>query len=324
MLKPLHCWEISSQLFTQLSSVLLCHCTVVLFKTLFRCWSWPLLGVLPSGSCLVGSTRWLLCFYATGYLRLPRMHGVAEMTMWITNLEHCSHARPTCPTDSPPCRWSYYFQHLSETGNTSITDIHVLTVIPIPFSDPPSFSCSVSPPQLSVHPLEVMDWLNACLSVGNEPANVANWACSIFICKPANHWLWRLLCARRHICFLSKSQTERKMSGEYKSISRLFQVFISPSLCFSLSLMIPFLHRPFHPLSHTLGLFSATIVLALSLLISSSFILLIYLSVCTTIITAQRRTDVMKRYQSQTDWQMLHELALGRMGRSESLRVFRD
>lgn len=67
-------------------------------------------------------------------------------------------------------------------------------------------------------------------------------------------WLPR---ARRHICSPSKSQTERKMSCEYKSISRLFQVFISQSLCFlslacswSSSRVTP-LHLPFHLPSHT-------------------------------------------------------------------------
>lgn len=43
------------------------------------------------------------------------------------------------------------------------------------------------PPSVFHSSREVTDWLNVCLSVGNEPANVANWACSIFICKPVNH-----------------------------------------------------------------------------------------------------------------------------------------
>lgn len=299
------CWNHSTVrllLFTQLSSVLLCHCTVVLFKTLFQCWSWPLLGVLPSGSCLVGSTRWLLCFYATGYLRLPRMHGVAEMTMWITNLEHCSHARPTCPTDSPPCS-SPSFPFLSLTLPVSLAQSSLLNALSI------LQKWWIDWTPVSLWEMSLLMWQTGLVPYSSVSLQITDYG---GCCVHGG---------------TSASFPKVKRSAKWVVNINLFPVsFRSSSVHLSAfhSLSWSPFHRPFHPLSHTLGLFSATIVLALSLLISSSFILLIYLSVCTTIITAQRRTDVMKRYQSQTDWQMLHELALGRMGRSESLRVFRD
>lgn len=93
---------------------------------------------------------------------------------------------------------------------------------------------------------EVTDWLSVCLS---RTRLVPYSSVGLWITVR----LQRLLCAQRHMCFPSKSQTEHKMSGEYKSISCLFQVFVSPSLCFSLCATSP---SPLSPaVTHTMIIF---------------------------------------------------------------------
>lgn len=151
------------------------------------------------------------------------------------------HHAPLCITWTLPCSWSHYFHHScsGKPGDVSIPSSVILLSLSHHRCISHSASrplCSLPPPLILQSCGEVKNWLNICLSVGNEPTNVASWACSIFIRKLAP--LLRLLSAQRHICSPSKSQTERKMSCECKSISCLFQVFISPSL--RLSLHLPF------------------------------------------------------------------------------------
>lgn len=65
----------------------------------------------------------------------------------------------------------------------SVAAITFLILFPSPSHSP--FLCPPTPKHAFFQSSgEVTDWLNICLSVGNEPANVANSACSIFICKP--------------------------------------------------------------------------------------------------------------------------------------------
>lgn len=147
-------------------------------------------------------------------------------------------------------------------------------------------------------------------------------------------WLPR---ARRHICSPSKSQTECKMSCEYKSISRLFQVFISQSLCFlslpcsrSSSCVAP-LHLPFHLPSHTLQLLSATIALSprFSLLFSfnqpsshSAFLLLNCLHCRYHRCRKKTKKERLQwKSRSLADWQKTQQLASRRAARSEKLIV---
>lgn len=164
--------------------------------------------------------------------------------------------------------------------------------------------------------------------------NLLMWRTGLVPYSSASLWIiarlqW-LPHARRHICSPSKSQTERKMSCEYESISRLFQVFISQSLCFlslacswSSSCVAP-LHLPFHLPSHTLQLLSATIALPpwFSLLFSfnqpschSAFLLLNCLH------CRYHRCRKKKRLQwksrSLADWQKTQQLARRRAARSE-------
>lgn len=140
-------------------------------------------------------------------------------------------------------------------------------------------------------------------------------------------WLPR---ARRHICSPSKSQTERKMSCEYKSISRLFQVFISQSLCFlslacswSSSCVAP-LHLPFHLPSHAHYnyflplLLRPTVFLCFSLLISHPAILLFFfLTVSTAVITGAGKKIERLQWKSRSlaDWQKTQQLARRRAAR---------
>lgn len=153
-------------------------------------------------------------------------------------------------------------------------------ILPLSFSRFHYVSHSLSQSPFSLSPTlplsfrVVEKWRIDWMSVSLWEMSLLMWRTGLVPYSSASLWitvrLQRLPCARRHICFLSKSQTERKMSGEYKSISCLFQVFISPSLGFSLSLMIFLLRAsapsPLSPaVKHILRLFSATIVLSPSL-----------------------------------------------------------
>lgn len=177
------------------------------------------------------------------------------------------------------------------------------------------------------------DWLNVCLSVGNEPANVANWACSIFICKSVNHCrtIVAAVCMR-HICSPSKSQMKRKMSCEYKSISCPFQVFISQSLCFSVSFswssfFMVQLYFPFYLLSHTYCDYILPLLFCpFSPFISRSVILLFFsLTICAIILTCTERGSFNElKYESvgQTDRRLTSWEREGQSGeKPESLEV---
>lgn len=113
------------------------------------------------------------------------------------------------------------------------------------FLVPPTLPSSAPPPP-NTHSFKVVEkWRIDWISFSLWEMSLLMWQTqlvpysSVSLCNTVR--LLRLLCAWRHICFPSKSQTERKMSGEYKSISCLFQVFISPSRRYSFSLVIPFL-----------------------------------------------------------------------------------
>lgn len=123
----------------------------------------------------------------------------------------------------------------------SVAAITFLILFPSPSHSP--FLCPQPP---NTHSFKVVEkWRIDWISFSLWEMSLLMWQTqlvpysSVSLCNTVR--LLRLLCAWRHICFPSKSQTERKMSGEYKSISCLFQVFISPSRRYSFSLVIPFL-----------------------------------------------------------------------------------
>lgn len=100
--------------------------------------------------------------------------------------------------------------------------------------------------------------------------NLLMWRTGLVPYSSESPWIILRPCARRHICFTSKSQAEHKMSREYKYLSCLHQVFISPPLCFSLPGTVFLLHGTAPSLlsptvSHKPLLFSAAIVLSLLL-----------------------------------------------------------
>lgn len=219
----------------------------------------------------------------------------------------------------------------------SVAAITFLILFPSPSHSP--FLCPQPP---NTHSFKVVEkWRIDWISFSLWEMSLLMWQTqlvpysSVSLCNTVQ--LLRLLCAWRHICFPSKSQTERKMSGEYKSISCLFQVFISPSRRYSFSLVIPFLCDTFpSPISPAVTHTHAIMILChycavlfsffFSSLIRLSFIRLIFfLTVCTTILTVLTEEAVMKRYQ-RVRWtdrrhrQTPHHL-VSKKGGQESERV---
>lgn len=212
------------------------------------------------------------------------------------------HHAPLCITWTLPCSWSHYFHHScsGKPGDVSIPSSVILLSLSHHRCISHSASrplCSLPPPLILQSCGEVKNWLNICLSVGNEPTNVASWACSIFIRKLAP--LLRLLSAQRHICSPSKSQSAKWVVNvnpfpvSFRSSSVHLCVFLSISLSLCICFLYDAASAPFLT-AHTAPFYCATIVLVSSLLIRQSVILLLFVITLYPFIPSRREQAFME------------------------------